>query len=98
MIGRVHNLLMDVEEENDRLERELASPSPARLTEYAIARESGDLTLRRIGRIIERLHLGALSWLAIALRFQPFNSVASREAVSPPAAPARLLNGRPRAD
>jgi hypothetical protein len=38
MIGRVHNLLMDVEEENDRLERELASPSPARLTEYAIAR------------------------------------------------------------
>jgi hypothetical protein len=30
---------MDVEEENDRLERELTSPSRARLTEYAIARE-----------------------------------------------------------
>jgi hypothetical protein len=58
MISEVRDVMLDIEEENDRLERELASPSPARLTEYAIARESGDLTLRRIGRIAERLHLG----------------------------------------
>ena len=57
MIGDVRHLLLDIEEENDRLESDLASPSLARMTEYAIARESGDPTLRRIGRIAERLHI-----------------------------------------
>jgi hypothetical protein len=45
MNGDVQRLLLDIEEENDRLENELASPSLARMTEYAIARESGDPTL-----------------------------------------------------
>jgi hypothetical protein len=57
MNGDVQRLLLDIEEENDRLENELASPSLARMTEYAIARESGDPTLRRIGPIAERLHI-----------------------------------------
>lgn len=57
MIDDVRYLLMDIEEANERLESDIASPSLARMTEYAIARESGDPTLRRIGWISERLHL-----------------------------------------
>lgn len=58
MIAEVRDLLLDIEEENGRLEHELASPSLARMTEYALAREGGDPTLRRVGWIAERLHLG----------------------------------------
>lgn len=57
MNGDVQRLLLDIEEENDRLENELASPSLACMTEYAIARESGDPTLRRISPSAERLHI-----------------------------------------
>lgn len=57
MTGEARDLLMNIEEENEWLENELASPSLGRMTEYAIARESGDPTLRRIGWIAERLHL-----------------------------------------
>lgn len=57
MTGEARDSLMNIEEENERLESELASPSLGRMTEYAIARASGDPTLRRIGWIAERLHL-----------------------------------------
>ncbi len=57
MIDDVRHLLMDVEEENERLERDLAAPGLVRMTEYAIARESGDPIRQRIGWIAERLHL-----------------------------------------
>lgn len=58
MISDVRRLLFEIEDE--RLERELASPCPARRTEYAIARASDDVTLRRLGRIAECLHLGII--------------------------------------
>lgn len=57
MIDEVRHRLMEIEEENERLERELRSPSLVRLTEYAMAREGSDPTLRSIGRIAERLRL-----------------------------------------
>lgn len=60
MIGDVRDLLLDIEDENAGLESELASPSVTRLTEYAIARESDDPTLRSLGRIAEHLHLGII--------------------------------------
>lgn len=57
MIDEVRHRLMDIEEENERLESELRSPSLGRLTEYAMTRESGDPTLRSIGWTAERLEL-----------------------------------------
>lgn len=39
----------DAAEENDHLESDLVSPSLARMTKYAIARQSGDPMLRRMG-------------------------------------------------
>lgn len=57
MSGGIRELLMEIEDENKRLENELASPSLARSTDWSIARASGDTTLRRIGWIAERLHL-----------------------------------------
>ncbi|MFG1428871.1 hypothetical protein [Roseixanthobacter glucoisosaccharinicivorans] len=58
MVGGVRQVLFDIEDENERLQGELASSRIARLTEYAVARASGDATLRRLGWIAERLHLG----------------------------------------
>ncbi|MDA9537426.1 hypothetical protein ACM41_14840 [Bradyrhizobium sp. CCBAU 21362] len=54
MIGEVRHQLLEIEEV---LESGLASPRLARMTEYAIARQSGDPMLLRIGWIAERLHI-----------------------------------------
>jgi len=70
---------MDVEEENDRLERELASPSRVRMTEYALVRASVDLALRRIERIAERLHLGVAE---LAGDYATLPTVQSRPAIA----------------
>ncbi|MDX3807425.1 MAG: hypothetical protein QHC89_13615 [Bosea sp. (in: a-proteobacteria)] len=58
MIADVRHLLLEIEAENEGLERELRSPSIARLTEYVIAHQSEDATLRSLGMVAERLHLG----------------------------------------
>ena len=73
--GDVRHLLLDIEEENDRLESDLASPSLARMTEYAIARERGDPTLRRIGRIAERLHISIRELTADSRALPPIHSL-----------------------
>ncbi|MDA9448356.1 hypothetical protein XI01_16835 [Bradyrhizobium sp. CCBAU 21360] len=51
---------MAIEEENDRQESDFTSPSLARMTEYAIVRQSGDPRLRRIGQIAERLRISSI--------------------------------------
>lgn len=70
MVDEVKHLLIDLDEENERLEQELTSPSSRRLTEYAVARHSPDPTLRRVGHIAESLDLG-ISELAGPLNLLP---------------------------
>ena len=57
MVHEVADRLLELDEENEQLEREMASPSPVRATEYAVANESPDRTLRTIARIAEGLNL-----------------------------------------
>ena len=71
VIGDVRHLLLDIEEENDRLESDLTSPNLARMTEYAIARESGDPTLRRIGPIAKRLRISIRELTADSVALPP---------------------------
>jgi hypothetical protein len=57
MVDEVANRLLELGKENEQLEGKTASPSPVCATEYAVARESPDRTLRTIARIAESLHL-----------------------------------------
>ena len=57
MVDDVADHLIELDSEDEGLERDLASPSPARVTEYAVARLTPDRTLRTIARICEGLHL-----------------------------------------
>lgn len=57
MTEAVRLMLVELEQENERLEQENVCPDPIRLTQYEIARCSGDITLRRIGKIAEKLDI-----------------------------------------
>ncbi|MFH0302481.1 hypothetical protein AAFX91_35990 [Bradyrhizobium sp. 31Argb] len=73
MIGDVRHLLLDIKEKNGRLESDLASPCPARMTEYAIDRESGDPTLHGIGPIAKRLRISIRELTADSVALPPIH-------------------------
>ncbi|WP_035696875.1 hypothetical protein, partial [Bradyrhizobium liaoningense] len=60
-----------IEDENDRLESGLASPRLTCMTEYAIARQSRDPTLRRIGRLAKHLHISIRELTADSVALPP---------------------------
>jgi hypothetical protein len=57
MVDEVAYRLFEIDEENEGLEQEMASPNAPRLTEYIAAGDSPDGTIRTIARIAESLHL-----------------------------------------
>lgn len=71
MLGDVRHLRMAIEEENKRLESDPASPSLARMTENAIAPESGGPRSAGSGGSPKRLHLSVSELAGVLVAMPP---------------------------
>ena len=73
MVDEVAYRLLELDKENEQLERNMDPPSPVRATEYAVARESPDRTLRTIAGIAESLHMSIRELAGDTIRLPTFH-------------------------